>query len=276
MSAYTALFIFVALMFLTSVVGRGMPFVYSRASTHESKIRALIKKEWDCDPFTNCKYDHYGCMLDMCPYGNTDGADCPNQVVGQFSSMCLHVGHNDFKKNIFLGNSYSLFLEREVVAICKIYDVYTHFVSSCELYRLDEVDRSIRSVQKPRNGFPNHRLEYHGTTEDILSKAKQQSALMKKQIAYNGVENSIEPNDLRRIDFPILTQQSSYEVKVSTSSGFSFTLPIGVTEKHTLPVYAELNMDIKVHDDCYEVTEDDTIVTISKSWSCSIRQVFSF
>jgi len=267
---------FFLLMFLASVVGRGMPFVYPRASTHESKLRGLIKTDWDCDPFADCKYNHYGCMLDMCPYDNTDGADCTNQVVGQFSSMCLHVGDNDFKKKIFLGNSYSLFLERDVVAICKIYDVYTHFVSSCELYRLDEVDRSIRSVKKPRNGFPDHQLEYHGTTEDTLSNAKKQAELMRKQIAYNGLEISIEPNDYRRVNFPILTQESSYEAKVSTSSGFSFTLPLGVTEKHTLPVYAELNMDIKVHDDCYEVAENDTTVTISKTWSCSIREVFSF
>jgi hypothetical protein len=257
MLATSALF----LMAVGLVVGLG--------TTHESKLRKLIKSEWDCDPFADCKYNHYGCMLDMCPYGNTDGADCPNQVVGQFSSMCLHVGHVDFKKRIFIGNSYSLFLEQDVIAICTIYDVYNHFISSCDLYRIDKVDRSIRSVQKPRNGFPNHRLEYHGTTKDILSKAKHQSELMKKQIAYNDLQIDIEPNDYRRVNFPILTQQTSYEVKVSTSSGFSFTLPLGVTEKHTLPVYAELKMDLKVHDDCYKVSENDTTVTISKSWSWS-------
>lgn len=99
---------------------------------------------------------------------------------------------------------------------------------------------------------------------------------MRKQISYNGLNIDIEPNDFRRIDFELSTPQLSHQFKVSTALGFSFTLPLGVTEKYTLPVYAELKMDLKVHDDCFSVHQTETTVNIVKNWSCSVREFFSF
>ena len=100
---------------------------------------------------------------------------------------------------------------------------------------------------------------------------------MQKQIAYNGLQIAFEPNDFRRVDFPIRPPNMSHQIKVSTPSGLLFTLPFDVTEKYTLPVYAEgYNMDIRVHDDCYYTDEWETSIKIVKKWSCRISHFFSF
>lgn len=261
--------------FVSARGGIGGRIAMYSPTSHGSKLSKLIKSEWSCDPFTRCGPKDFGCMLDNCPYNKTSGADCPNQIVGQYSSMCLQIGRNDLKQKIFLGKSYSLVLEPDVVANCSKYDVLTHFLSVCDLYRVNHVDESIVKTIKP-NGFPYHQLIYHHTTSDILYAEKMQFQLMRKQISYNGLNIDIEPNDFRRIDFELSTPQLSHQFKVSTALGFSFTLPLGVTEKYTLPVYAELKMDLKVHDDCFSVHQTETTVNIVKNWSCSVREFFSF
>ena len=98
-----------------------------------------------------------------------------------------------------------------------------------------------------------------------------------KQIEYNNQTIMVVENDYRKIDFQISTPIISHRFKVSTTTGVSFTLPEGTTEKHTLPVYAELSMGLLlVDEDCYFAYEHEKDVLIKKTLSCSIREFFSF
>jgi hypothetical protein len=100
---------------------------------------------------------------------------------------------------------------------------------------------------------------------------------MLKQIEYNNHSVVVAENDFRRIDFEIQTPIVSHRFKVSTSSGFSFTLPEDKTEKHALPIYAELNMGLTIVDEnCYWAYEHEAWIAIKKTISCSIREFFSF
>jgi len=110
-----------------------------------------------------------------------------------------------------------------------------------------------------------------------LEKEKQQFELMQKQIKFNNVNIEFDLNDYRKVEFDLQKQADVHQFKVSTNSGFSFTLPDGVTEKHTLPVYAKLDMGLKLHhDDCYWLYEGEKLVRIKKRFLCYLRELLSF
>jgi hypothetical protein len=267
-------------LFLVTLVsargGIGGRIAVFRPTSQTSTLTKLIKVEWDCDPFTNCNSKDFDCILEKCPYDKTIATDCPNKIVGQYSSMCLQIGVNDLKKKIFLGKSFSLVLESNVVAKCLKYDLFSHFVSECELFRVNYSDDSLRETVNTKK-YQNHHVFYHGTTQNKLEIEIQQYTLMLKQIEFNKQTVELPVNDYRRIDFAISTPETLHKFKVSTSSGVSFTLPEGLTEKYALPIYAELNMGLKLaNDDCYKVTEHETKVFIVKRLFCSILDFFSF
>jgi hypothetical protein len=123
----------------------------------------------------------------------------------------------------------------------------------------------------------DYRNFYYRTTKTNLEIEKKQFALMLKQIEYNNQSIVIAENDYRKIYFEISTPVISHQFKVSTTTGVSFTLLEGTTEKYAFPVYAELNMSIKLVDEsCYWAYEYETKVVIKKTLSCSIREFFSF
>jgi hypothetical protein len=259
--------------FRTGIGGRIA--IYSKTS-QGSRMSRLIKSDWHCDPFTKCGSRDFECMLEKCPYNKTSAVDCPNQIVGQYSSMCLQIGNNNLKQKIFLGSSFSLVLEPDVVAKCIKYDLYSYFVSECDLYRVNDVDEKLMETVNTKL-YPNHHLVYNRTTRSLLEKAKRQFELMQKQIKFNNLNIEFDLNDYRRMDFEIQQQADINQFNVSTNSGFSFTLPEGVTEKHTLPVYAKLDMGLKLHhDDCFWLWEDEKLVRIKKRFLCYLRELLSF
>ncbi|MBM3455434.1 MAG: hypothetical protein FJX80_09835 [Bacteroidetes bacterium] len=267
---------FLLLCIITFVAARGgiggRIAVYTPTS-HEYQLRKLIKNDWNCDPFTNCKPTDYDCMLEKCAYNKTSGTDCSNKIVGQYSSMCLQLGVNDLKKKIFLGKSFSLVLEPNIVARCLKYDLFSHFVSECELFRVNQADEHKSEIVKMKD----YRNFYYRTTKTNLEIEKKQFELMLKQMEYNNQSIVVLENDYRKIDFEILIPAVSHQFKVSTTTGISFTLPEGTTEKCAFPVYAGLNMGIKLVDEsCYWAYEYETKVVIKKTLSCSIREFFSF
>lgn len=234
----------------------------------------IIKSDWSCDPFSNCNSNDFACMLNACPYNKTSATDCPNQIVGQYSSMCLQVGNNDLKQKIFLGSSFSLVLEPDVVARCIKYDLFSHFVSDCELFRVNHVHET--KTETVNNKYPNHRVFYYRTTGSLLEQEKKQFELMQKQIKFNDMNIEFDLNDYRKVDFEIQKQADAHQFRISTNSGFSFTLPAGETKKHTLPVYANLDMGLTLHHDCYWLHEDEKIVRIKQRLSCYLNELFSF
>jgi len=240
-----------------------------------SRMSKLIRSEWNCDPFTKCKSNDFPCMLEECPYNKTSATDCTNQIVGQYSSMCLQIGKNDLKQQIFLGSLFSLVLEDDVVARCIKYDVYNFFVSECELFRVNQVDRKLTETVDNKL-YPNHHLVYYRITRSLLEREKQQFELMQKQIKFNNVNIEFDLNDYRKVHFDLMEQADVHQFKVSTDSGFSFTLPEWETEKHTLPVYAKIDMGLKLYDDCYWLYEDEKIIRIRKRLSCYLRELISF
>jgi hypothetical protein len=271
------LFILLCLIALVTARGGigGRIAIYPRTSKSNT-LSKLIKTEWECDPFTKCKSQDFDCMLERCPYNQTSGANCPNQIIGQYSSMCLQIGVNDLKKNIFLGKSFSLILEKSVVAKCLKYDIFAHFVSECELFRVNHASDALTEMLN-NNEYQNHHRVYYRTTRSILESEKRQSDLMQKQLEFNKHSVEIQAGDFQRIDFEIRTPIVSHRFKVSTASGVSFTLPEGTTEKHALPVYAELNMGLAlVDEECFWAYETETRVLIKKTIFCLFKQVFSF
>jgi hypothetical protein len=78
------------------------------------------------------------------------------------------------------------------------------------------------------------------------------------------------------MEFDLKEQADVHQFKVSTNSGFSFTLPEGVTEKYTLPVYAKIDMGLKLHHDCYWLYEDEKLVRIKKRFLCYLGELLSF
>jgi hypothetical protein len=264
------------LCFITFVAARGGiggRIAVFRPTTHEYQLQNIIKSDWSCDPFTNCKPTDFDCMLEKCAYNKTSGTDCANQIVGQYSSMCLQLGVNDLKKNIFLGKTFSLVLEPNMVARCLKYDLFSHFVSECELFRVNQADEHKSEIVKTKD----YRNFYYRTTKNNLEIDKKQFALMLKQMEYNNQSIVFVENDYRKIDFKISTPVISHQFKVSTKTGISFTLPEDTTEKYAFPVYAELNMGIKLVDEsCYWAYEYETNVLIIKTLSCYIREFFSF
>lgn len=248
--------------------------IYPRTS-QSSRVSKLIKNEWNCDPFTKCKSNDFSCILEKCPYNKTKALECPNQIVGQYSSMCLQIGKNNLKQQIFLGSSFSLVLEADVVAMCIKYDVYNFFVSECELFRVNQVDEKMTETVNTKL-YPNHHIVYYRTTRLLLEKEKQQFELMQKQIKFNNKNIEFDLNDYRAVNFEIQKQADVHQFKVSTNSGFSFTLPAWETEKHTLPVYAKLDMGLKLHHDCYWLYEDEKLVRIKKRFLCYLGELLSF
>jgi hypothetical protein len=248
--------------------------IYPQTS-HGSRMMKIIKSDWSCDPFSKCNSNDFACMLNACPYNKTSASDCPNQIVGQYSSKCLQVGNNDLKQKIFLGSSFSLILEPNVVARCMKYDIYSHFVSNCELFRVNHVDET-KTETVNTNQYPNHHIVYYRTTRSLLEQEKKQFELMQKQIKFNNVNIEFDLNDYRKVDFEIQKQADAHQFKVSTESGFSFTLPAWETKKHTLPVYAKLDMGLKLHHDCYWLHEDEKLVRIKQRLSCYLGELFSF
>lgn len=258
--------------FRTGIGGRIA--IYSKTS-QGSRMSRLIKSDWHCDPFTKCESTDFACMLRKCPYNKTSAVDCPNQIVGQFSSMCLQIGNNNLKQKIFLGSSFSLVLEPDVVAKCIKYDLYSYFVSECDLYYVDYVDEKLTETVNTKQ-YPNHHLVYYRTTRSLLDKEKKQFELMQKQIKFNNVNIEFNLNDYRRVDFEIQKQADVHQFKVSTNLGFSFTLPAWETNKYTLPVYAKLDMGLKLHHDCYWLYEDENLVRIKKRFLCYLNELLSF
>jgi hypothetical protein len=247
--------------------------VYPRTSKGSRMIR-MIKNDWDCNPFYNCNSNDFACMLNACPYNKTSASDCPNQIVGQYSSMCLQIGNNDLKQKIFLGSSFSLVLEPNVVARCIKYDLFSHFVSECELFRVNHVDET--KTETVNNKYPNHHVVYYRITKSLLEQERRQFELMQKQIKFNNINIEFDLNDYRKVDFEIQKQADTHQFRISTNSGFSFTLPAGETKKHTLPVYANLDMGLTLHHDCYWLHEDEKIVRIKQRLSCYLNELFSF
>ena len=270
---------FLAILFLFSHVTEafragigGRIAIYPRTSKG-SRMRNMIKNDWNCNPFCKCNSNDFACMLNACPYNKTSATDCPNQIVGQYSSMCLQIGVNDLKQKILLGKSFSLVLEPNVVARCIKYDLYSHFVSECDLFRVNQVDETkIETVNTKL--YPNHHLVYYRTTRSLLEQERKQFELMQKQIKFNNVNIEFDLNDYRKVEFEIQKSDDAHQFRVSTNSGFSFTLPAGETEKHTLPVYAKLDMGFILHHDCYWLHEDENLVRIKKRFLCYLRDLF--
>jgi hypothetical protein len=259
--------------FRTGIGGRIA--IYSKTS-QGSRMSRLIKSDWHCNPFTKCDSRAFECMLEECPYNKTSAVNCPNQIVGQYSSMCLKLGNNNLKQKIFLGSSFSLVLEPDVVARCIKYDLYSYFVSECELYRVNQVDEKLTETVNTKQ-YPNHHVVYYRITKSLLEQQKLQFELMQKQIKFNNLNIEFDLNDYRKVEFDLHKQADVNKFKVSTDSGFSFTLPEGVTEKYTLPIYAKLNMGLKLHhDDCFWLYEDEKLVRIKKRFLCYLCELLSF
>ena len=272
-------YLFLFLLFATCQVDAragigGRIAIYPRTS-QSSRMSKLIRSEWNCDPFTKCKSNDFSCILEKCSYNKTSATECPNQIVGQYSSMCLQIGNNDLKQKIFLGKSFSLVLEPDVVARCIKYDLYSHFVSECELFRVNQVDEKLTETVNTKL-YPNHHLVYYRTTRSLLEKEKKQFELMQKQIKFNNMNIEFDLNDYRAVDFDLKEQADVHQFKVSTNSGFSFTLPAWQTEKHTLPVYAKLDMGLKLHNNCYWLYEGEKLVRIKQRFLCYLGELLSF
>ena len=267
------LFFVCFISFVSARGGIGGRIAVFMPTSREYKLQELIKSDWGCDPFTGCKPKDFDCMLGKCPYNKTFGNYCPNKIVGEYSSMCLQIGVNNLKQKIFLGKSYSLVLEPNVVARCLTYDLFSHFVSECELFRVNHSDDQKYEIVKTKD----YRNYYYRTTRNILESEKKQFALMLKQIEHNKQSIVVVENDYRQVDFNISTPIIYHQFKVSSTSGVSFTLPEGITEKHLFPVYAKLDMGLTlVNEDCYWAYEHETFVLIKKTLSCSILEFFSF
>jgi len=244
-----------------------------RPTSQGSRMAKIIGADWDCNPFVKCKSDDFDCFLEKCPFNKTIATDCPNQIIGQYSSMCLEVGKNNLKQKIFLGKSFSLVLEPNVVAKCTKYNLYSQFVSECELFRVDQVDEKLTETVNEKENF---HVVYYRTTRLLLEKERKQFELMRKQIKFNNINIEFDLNDYRKVNFDLAEQADTHQFRVSTNSDYSFTLPAWETEKHTLPVYAKLDMGLKLHDDCYWLYENEMLVRIKKRLSCYLSELLWF
>lgn len=254
--------------------------VNRRVSSKESKIRDIIKKDWNCD-LSKCKYNDYDCQNQIQTKFESNYLDnCKNKIVGQYSELCLNIGKNDFRQKIFLGKSFHLELEENVVAKCIKYDIYTHFVSECYLYILDinNVDISVNQTKNDKNEKYYH-FYYYKITKDKLEYYQEQHELMILQMKYYNINHEYNMYDLRKINYDINLSKklynnypakifNNYPIKVSSKNGFSFTLPLGITHKCSFPIIPESNMEIQLYDDCYRIEENISYVNIEKSWLC--------
>ena len=254
--------------------------VNRRVSSKESKIRDIIKKDWNCD-LSKCKYNDYDCQNQIQTKFESNYLDnCKNKIVGQYSELCLNIGKNDFRQKIFLGKSFHLELEENVVAKCIKYDIYTHFVSECYLYILDinNVDISVNQTKNDKNEKYYH-FYYYKITKDKLEYYQEQHELMITQMKYYNINHEYNMYDLRKINYDINLSKklynnypakifNNYPIKVSSKNGFSFTLPLGITHKCSFPIIPESNMEIQLYDDCYRIEENISYVNIEKSWLC--------
>ena len=259
-----------------------------RVSSKESKIRDIIKKDWNCD-LSKCKNNDYDCQSQIqtkYEFNNLD--NCKNKIVGQYSELCLNIGKNDLKKKIFLGKSFSLELEDNVVAKCIKYDIYTHFVSECYLYIVDinNVDISVNQTKNDKNEKYYH-FYYYKITKDKLEYYQEQHELMILQMKYYNINHEYNIYDLRKINYDINLSKklynnypvrvyNNYPIKVSSKNGFSFTLPLGITHKCSFPIIPELNMEIQLYDGCYHIEENISYVNIKKSWLCYFKSKLFF
>ena len=262
--------------------------VNRRVSSKESKIRDIIKKDWNCD-LSKCENNDYDCQSQIqtkFEYNNLDY--CKNKIVGQYSELCLNIGKNDLKKKIFLGKSFSLELEDNVVAKCIKYDIYTHFVSECYLYIVDinNVDISVNQTKNDKNEKYYH-FYYYKITKDNLEYYQEQHELMILQMKYYNINHEYNIYDLRKINYDINLSKklynnypvrvyNNYPIKVSSKNGFSFTLPLGITYKCSFPIIPELNMEIQLYDGCYHIEENISYVNIKKSWLCYFKSKLFF
>ena len=262
--------------------------VNRRVSSKESKIRDIIKKDWNCD-LSKCENNDYDCQSQIqtkFEYNNLDY--CKNKIVGQYSELCLNIGKNDLKKKIFLGKSFSLELEDNVVAKCIKYDIYTHFVSECYLYIVDinNVDISVNQTKNDKNEKYYH-FYYYKITKDNLEYYQEQHELMILQMKYYNINHEYNIYDLRKINYDINLSKklynnypvrvyNNYPIKVSSKNGFSFTLPLGITHKCSFPIIPELNMEIQLYDGCYHIEENISYVNIKKSWLCYFKSKLFF
>jgi hypothetical protein len=269
-------------MGLISIINR-------QVSSKESKIRDIIKKDWNCD-LSKCKKNDYDCQSQIqtkFEYNNLE--HCKNKIIGQYSELCLNIGKNDLKKKIFLGKSFSLELEENVVAKCIKYDIYTHFVSECYLYIVDinNVDISVNQTKNDKNEKYYH-FYYYKITKDNLEYYQEQHELMILQMKYYNINHEYNIYDLRKINYDINLSKklynnyhinkiyNNYPIKVSSKNGFSFTLPLGITHKCSFPIIPESNMEIQLYDDCYRIEENISYVYIKKSWLCYFKSKLFF
>jgi hypothetical protein len=269
-------------MGLISIINR-------QVSSKESKIRDIIKKDWNCD-LSKCKKNDYDCQSQIqtkFEYNNLE--HCKNKIIGQYSELCLNIGKNDLKKKIFLGKSFSLELEENVVAKCIKYDIYTHFVSECYLYIVDinNVDISVNQTKNDKNEKYYH-FYYYKITKDNLEYYQEQHELMILQMKYYNINHEYNIYDLRKINYDINLSKklynnyhinkiyNNYPIKVSSKNGFSFTLPLGITHKCSFPIIPESNMEIQLYDDCYRIEENISYVDIKKSWLCYFKSKLFF
>lgn len=289
MKIITIILLIIFIDFTNAINAMGFAGIVNRhVSSKESKIRDIIKKDWNCD-LSKCKYNDYDCQNQIqtkFEFNNLD--NCKNKIVGQYSELCLNIGKNDFRQKIFLGKSFSLELEENVVAKCIKYDIYTHFVSECYLYILDinNVDISVNQTKNDKNDKYYH-FYYYKITKDKLEYYQEQHELMITQMKYYNINHEYNMYDLRKINYDINLSKklynnypvrvyNNYPIKVSSKNGFSFTLPLGITHKCSFPIIPESNMEIQLYDDCYRIEENISYVNIEKSWLCYFKSKLFF
>lgn len=278
-------------------------------SNKKSEIRNIIKKDWNCDPFDyKMNKDFYNCLAQInlkinnekcqeffdyqmvkCNYiQNIMKPDCKNKIIGQYSEVCLDIGKNDLRQKIFLGKSFHLELEENVVAKCIKYNIYTYFIAECYLYILDinNVDISVNQTKNNENE-KYYNFYYYKITKDKLEYYQEQHELMILQMKYYNINHEYNIYDLIKINYDINLSKklynnypakifNNYPIKVSAKNGISFTLPLGVTYKCSFPIMPESNMEIQLYDDCYRIEENISYVNIEKSWLCYFKSKLFF
>ncbi len=253
----------------------------------ELKNKILISNSWNCNIFT-CKDNDWDCKLKKCSkFTQGTNQTCPNRAIGQNSTYCLKIGKNNFINNFFSGNTFNLVLEKDIIAECINYKYYRWLVEGCQLYKVDIDIPLNKSNVTIDNIYHQHYVFYfYNTTYNILFNNKRLFEMRKKQYLYYNNQNlTLEFNnnyDIRVKYFEELLETNILEslpilkndnIKVFSKNGFSFTLPIGITYKYTLPFIAHLSMGIKSYDTCYIVDEYYDYIYIKKTWECFFRPI---
>ena len=309
-SIITIILLIISINAINAINAMGLISIINRhVSNKESEIRNIIKKDWNCDPFDyKMNKDFYNCLAQInlkinnekcqeffdyqmvkCNYiQNIMKPDCKNKIIGQYSEVCLDIGKNDLRQKIFLGKSFHLELEENVAAKCIKYNIYTYFIAECYLYILDinNVDISVNQTKNDKNEKYYH-FYYYKITKDKLEYYQEQHELMILQMKYYNINHEYNIYDLRKINYDINLSKklynnypakifNNYPIKVSAKNGFSFTLPLGITHKCTLPIISESNMELVLYDDCYYIEENISYVNIEQSWLCYFKSKLFF